>query len=98
MKVVLSVIYILFFGCCKPAPVVPGSLVGDAGPVTSVAACARLEALGCPEGKPAKSGASCSDIVDRVNASGYNHVDLACVVKAQSVTDVVKCEGVRCLP
>lgn len=56
-------------------------------------ACANLVALGCPEGNPSASGASCYVVCRKAGPA----LDADCVANAKTKAALAKC-NVRCTP
>lgn len=82
-------------GCAPSAPPVVPTVTGDAHASTCADACARLRELHCPEGDPLPTGESCSAFCDRVDATSFLRVDVACIVHASTRAALVPC-NVRC--
>ncbi len=98
MKLVAAVLLGALVGSCRPSTVPPPDVVDDADADDArsspcARACARLRALGCPEGDRSRSGASCVDVCQNAGAL----VDPACVARASTVEAVHTC-NVRCVP
>lgn len=65
----------------------------DAAGTPCERACARLDALHCPEAKPTKSGVACPALCERGQA--LEGMPTSCVAGAASIPAVRAC-GVRC--
>lgn len=78
---------------CTPAPVVlPPKERPEAGtPADCDAACGRLRALDCEEGKSTPGGGTCEDVCLNVQQSEATALDLACVVRAGSCSAANAC-------
>jgi hypothetical protein len=72
-----------------PPPVPPTD--ADAGAATCETACARLQQLGCPSGKPTPKGAPCLEVCEHVQASGLIEWDLICIARAVSCGETDVC-------
>lgn len=57
-------------------------------------ACMKLDALGCPEGRPTRSGLTCEAVC--VKATKLRTFDLACISSVASVDEIRRCDGIRC--
>lgn len=81
-------------GCPSPGPVPPpGPETDAAGPnPTCVAYCAHVTELGCPQAKPTPKGATCTEVCENVQGSGYASLDLRCGFQAKSCAGVTACE------
>lgn len=95
MRTILLLVGVLTLAGCyrdNDPNLPPEELTGDvdaSDPCTR--ACARLEAVGCPEGRPSRGGVTCTSVCGR-NA---DILPLACIGKATSVATVRAC-GVGC--
>jgi hypothetical protein len=58
--------------------------------------CKRIEALGCPEGKPNAVGWSCYRVC--VTATRLRRLPVACWTSAPNVDALRACGGIRCVP
>jgi hypothetical protein len=87
----------LFLAGCSGRQVVPPPSrdASPEPPADCAEACANLERLGCPEGRPA-SGANCVDVCDHAESTGVFSMRMACVASARSVGEVRACGTVRC--
>jgi hypothetical protein len=94
---------VLVLGACKcgsrplpPLPPDPPGPLADAGfdPSTIYGqACARLRALGCPEG----AHADCDNVMARADARHLTLVPAACIASAETQANVQACGGfARC--
>lgn len=81
---------LLLLAACSPAPEAP-----PADPACP-SACARLRALGCPEGQGAKGGESCESICERTRQ--HRTLPLSCWAGAETVAVAKSCGALRCLP
>lgn len=89
----------LFTGCPEPGPRPPMPLPPyDGGYLETPCgkACARLDALGCPESRPNKAGQRCEATCEDGIADGLLPVTIVdCVGQAADVEAVRKCR-IRC--
>jgi hypothetical protein len=95
----LALLAILLCGC-PPMPPVSPPTDADAAETPNVdacaAACAKLLALGCPEGRPNDAGVTCEMLCDEDQVKGVSaQLRPACVADAGSVAALAAC-GVRC--
>lgn len=58
-------------------------------------ACARLAELGCKEGKPTPKGATCQEVCEHTEASGYLSLNPGCVERITSCDQVNSCATAR---
>jgi hypothetical protein len=70
-------------GCPKPSPNPAYPDASDAAAACTAAAdvcayCAHMRSLGCEEGRPTASGASCETVTANVQRNGFIAMDLAC--------------------
>lgn len=101
----VSILYaaLLAATCAKPTPSPDaGPLADRDGPGTELgAACAKLRALGCPEGSPT-DGRTCFESLERANRIAL--VPASCIAAASDVAAVKACGNptlnttVRCVP
>jgi hypothetical protein len=94
--------HMLLLGCPQ-GPQVPSDVMkADAESIVVVtpdlkteceSACTRLDALGCPEAKPASNGESCVLLCRR--AASYGFLAPGCVANAHDKAELAKCQ-VRC--
>ena len=78
-----------------PGPVGPTPGAPDAGPpgvVTCAAYCAHAAELGCDQGRPTPNGATCMQVCDNVQTSGYAQMDLRCGYSATNCSAIDACE------
>ena len=71
-----------------PPPLTPEPDLGEAA-----AACARLDALGCPESRPLPDGRSCAVVLQSAAADGL--ISPRCIVGVKDRAGVLLCR-VRC--
>jgi len=86
-------IVVTLTGCPRPIPPpVPPTPDADAGAVASCAsACARLQQLGCPAGRPTPKGVPCVEVCEDVNSSGLIVWDFDCVARALTCGATDRC-------
>jgi hypothetical protein len=78
-------------GCTKPLPPPVPPTDWDGGTATCEAACARLQQLGCPSGKPTPKGAPCVAVCRNVMDSGLIEWNLDCIARAVSCGETDVC-------
>lgn len=78
----------------NPGPQPPRPAAPDAGPgvVSCAAYCEHAAALGCEQGKPTPKGASCMQVCDNVQTSGFGQLDLRCGYSATTCAAIDACE------
>lgn len=74
-----------------PAPPVPPS-PNDA-PATCAGWCEHAQLLGCPAAMRTAEGASCVEVCENFQSSGFAAFDLACRVHAKSCVAADQCEN-----
>ena len=81
-------------GPIEPAPVVDQKTEPEAGiEGTCAHACDRLRVLGCREAEPTPRGATCEDVCENIQSSGFIEWDLACRAAIQGCEAVDLCEN-----
>lgn len=97
MKLV-SFIALAAAGCSShpsPPPAAATPDASDAGGSICAAACARLDALGCPEAHP-PVGDSCVNVCNHTETTKVFDLKPACIANAQTVDAVHACGTVVC--
>lgn len=88
----LAVSHLSSCSSCNPEPVVPESNHDSETWSSCDEACVHARELGCEVGQPSKTGNTCEEVCE--NAAAYSILfNTACVVKAQSCTEVATCQG-----
>jgi len=77
-------IVISLTGCPRPMPPPIPPTDADAGGATCETACARMQQLGCPAGRPTPRGAPCIEVCAAAEASGLISWNVACVTSANT--------------
>ena len=79
---------VALLAACGP---LPGPVDPPAVP-TCETACDRAAELGCAHARPTAAGASCVEVCESVQASGFLRWDLRCRSVAASCTAIDACE------
>lgn len=72
-----------------PLPPRPPPEQSDAGACER--ACARLSELGCEEAQPTPGGATCLEVCETAETSGYFTLDPNCIAEVGQCSDVERC-------
>jgi len=88
MKAVLLLAASLAWCSSQPPPIEPEPSPPKQYSCTS--ACDRERVLGCEEGEPTEQGASCEMVCENA-ASSPAPLDVACLSRAMSCADVMRC-------
>lgn len=91
MVVLAFAIVITLTGCPKPLPPPVPPTDWDGGSATCETACARLQQLGCPAGRPTPKGAPCQAVCENVMSSGLIEWQLDCVARAITCGETDRC-------
>lgn len=81
----------------KPTPVPVPVVVTPPAPAPAPAApscftaCAQFRLKGCKEGTPTNDGATCEEVCETMQSSGFIVYDLSCASKIQLCSDISKC-------